>query len=829
MKRGLKRHHYISKSSRNEILAAKVALIIALLVAILIGISLGTRAPVSTLSTLHRNYEKLTRLARGWELDAGRQSVKLTTDLRMHAGFHFEWPARLNPPQLNGERLPSPERGQAIDALLKLGRSRAELHATPRNPHKFLLKEKLDTAGNVTIHKNVHLLLPGETTNIRFESMASSARQWKLRLRAVAVTQDRLDSPLTALVGFPHEESTPISVDPKGQHADLEIPAATEFARRGEKSFTVEWPKSASGILVLEGFQPGAINTEIRTQSAKNLVIYIDSMNAPLTRLAKTIATINKLSGREKHSLYFSHLIPSADSYHLSRDSILTSRSPVDLGATLKNQKLRDYLSPQPTAINKILSKGGSARRINLGQNEKCDEKCKEQSISGALNSVFTSELKILRREEFASSKVYLQQSEFLTDPGLLFVQVEFPQESLRLNWETVSNSSASTFSWIGAGLLSPLATKNPSLKSEEKIAQLDLWLAALAESFLATSNQSNIALVLHNNGSPVVLSTDSQPHSYLTRGEAMVYLHEGLSSEERKNDSIDVITPTSLQEVIRFFDKRTHDFPAEEAEDNMHAAFQRNDALISQLQDSTYSILTSEGWLIDPKHSINKNNIKHTLRTEPEKTQIVQERTNAERKKSRLFGLHLTFPGNNSRDEIIETELSTSLKGIGCESQTENAQLKTLTLTDGSAGTETMMQLIGRRPTQAQWHIFCLFEGKISSSTFLRLRFKLNGQPVERERLGLSEFALPIRGFLWRSPDTIELVGAQIFDATVALGSPDSDAAKQTSVVLWSEKLPNGIDDPRATFVLEPTAPALPSPAASPEDDTDERLSEKE
>jgi hypothetical protein len=121
------------------------------------------------------------------------------------------------------------------------------------------------------------------------------------------------------------------------------------------------------------------------------------------------------------------------------------------------------------------------------------------------------------------------------------------------------------------------------------------------------------------------------------------------------------------------------------------------------------------------------------------------------------------------------------------------------------------------------------LFEGKISSSTFLRLRFKLNGQPVERERLGLSEFALPIRGFLWRSPDTIELVGAQIFDATVALGSPDSDAAKQTSVVLWSEKLPNGIDDPRATFVLEPTAPALPSPAASPEDDTDERLSEKE
>ena len=136
-------------------------------------------------------------------------------------------------------------------------------------------------------------------------------------------------------------------------------------------------------------------------------------------------------------------------------------------------------------------------------------------------------------------------------------------------------------------------------------------------------------------------------------------------------------------------------------------------------------------------------------------------------------------------------------------------------------------MQIVGRRAAQTPWHIFCLFEGRISSSTSLRMRFELNDRPVAREMLGLGEFALPIRGFLWRSPDSIELVGAQVLDATVSLHVPDSDLAKQTSVVLWSERIPAGLKDPRATFPLELSRPEE-KPLQNSNQEAEERLSEK-
>ncbi|MBM3383281.1 MAG: hypothetical protein FJY29_12725 [Betaproteobacteria bacterium] len=831
MTKRTKRRQHISKSSQNEIIVAKVAAAAALALAILIGLSLGTRTSQTNLSPVHRQYEQVSRSTRGWEPDAALQSESAKTDLRAHAGFHFEWPARLNAPQLKSERLQNPERIKNIDTLLKLGRSRAILRATPDTPNKFLLEERLAKNGQVTIHKDVYVLVPGEKISIHFDTLSTLVRQWKLRVRTLAVTQDRRDSTLQAAVGFSSDAATTVDIDPHGNHTDLDIPALTEFTRRGEKNFAIEWPKSASGLLVLEGFQPGVVEAETRAQSPKTLIVYIDKMNAPLTRLTKTLSTINKATGNEDKQNYFSNVIPPAESYHLSRDALITGRTPVELGASLKNEKLRSFLSPQNQLINKMISKGGSARRIQLRAQEKCGEICKQNAITAALNSVFTSELTLLRREEFASTQSYLRSAEFINDPGLLFVEVEFPQEHLRLNWDTISQSESSTTRWITSGLLEFFGKKDQQLKGEEKIGQLDVWLSSLMESFLSSTNPANIALILHDNGSPIQLSAEAEERRVLKRGEALLYLHNagGSAANEKNAETQKNENPASLQNILRVFEKSAHQaLPASE-QDSLLKAAQNDEEPIAQIQSQTYTTLTRDGWLIDPKHATNGNNIKYAFRAFPEKIQLVQEQANAEKKKSRLTGLHITLTSSNMRDEIIETELSTSLGAVGCESQTENAKIKELTLKEAPFGTETSMTLIGRRPTQAQWHIFCLFEGRISNSTFMRLRFKLNGQVIEREKIGLSEFALPVRGFLWRSPDTIELVGAQILDATVALGAPDAEAAKPTSVVLWSEKLPSGIDEPRATFLLEQTSTATHLPTQSPASESEERLSEKE
>jgi hypothetical protein len=690
MRKTRKNRHHLSKSSQNEIIAAKVTLAVGIAISLLIAFSLGTRTVHSALSPLNRQYEKITRFFRNWEQDAAQTTATLKTDLRAHSGFHFEWPARLNPPQFTLERVPTPERIQTIDNLLKLGRSKAILRATTEHPNKFLLTEYLDTDGRVTIHKDVHLLLPGEKIGVRFDSISTAARQWKLRLRTVAVTQDRLDSPLSALVGFPREASSPLEIDPQGRSTDLDVPSFTEFSRRGEKIYNIEWPKSASGILVLEGFQPGTIDTESRAQGAKNLVVYIDKMNAPLTRLTKTLETINRLTPQKKNKFYFNNVIPTADSYSLAREAVLTGRTPVELGASLKNEKLRNTLSPQHLLIAKTLSKGGSARRIQLSAQDNCNEKCKDNVISSTLDSAFTSEMKIIRREEFASTQVYLRNDDFLNDPGLLFVDVEIPQEKLRLNWETIHLSEASTARWITAGLLESIGKLNLGLKNDEKIAQLDLWLAGLVESFLSNPNRANVAFVLHDNGSPVRLSSDSKPQKQLTRGEVFLHLHDAVDIEDNKTNLTTVDAPTALQNIARLFEKRAQSNTAESGDDSLLVSNQQSDEPISQLQSLTYVTLTRDGWLVDPKHSNDKSHTKHIFRAEPEKIQNLQERANAARKKSRLFGLHLTLPNNNVRDEIIEAELSTSLNGLGCESQTENAQLKSMYLKETAAGSET-------------------------------------------------------------------------------------------------------------------------------------------
>jgi len=302
--------------------------------------------------------------------------------------------------------------------------------------------------------------------------------------------------------------------------------------------------------------------------------------------------------------------------------------------------------------------------------------------------------------------------------------------------------------------------------------------------------------------------------------------LHDLSLTTAETNQPTVIETQVGMLAALRFFEKKSIGKKVTLTQAELLQQLHNEHLLVSQLQESSYITTTPDGWLLDPKYSSGPDENRPLSKAVPEKIHLIQESSNAERRKSKLLGLHISLPANNSKDEVIDTEISTTLRGLGCESQSENAQLKSFNTDDGMPSVSEM-QIVGRRTAQSPWHIFCLFEGRISSSTSLRMRFKLNDRPVAREMLGLGEFSLPIRGFLWRSPDSIELVGAQILDATVSLHLPDSDLAKQSSVVLWSERIPVGLKDPRATFPLEIDRPEE-KPLQNSTQEAEERLSEK-
>ena len=395
------------------------------------------------------------------------------------------------------------------------------------------------------------------------------------------------------------------------------------------------------------------------------------------------------------------------------------------------------------------------------------------------------------------------------------------------LRLQSITASKFSTYRWITSGLLDIFGYHDSALQNEEKILQIDIWLAKLIESFLVNSHSANVAIFLHDNNSPVLLSGSKKETTSLTRGEILMNLHDlSLTTSESKQPTV-IETPVGMLSALRFFEKNSIEKKTTLTHAELLQQLNNEHMLVSQLQESSYITTTPDGWLLDPKHSSGQDENKPLFKAEPEKIHLVQESSNTERRKSKLLGLHVSMPANNLKDEVIDTEISTTLRGLGCESQSENAQLKSFNYDDAGIPSLSEMQIVGRRAPQTPWHIFCLFEGRISSSTSLRMRFELNDRPVAREMLGLGEFALPIRGFLWRSPDSIELVGAQVLDATVSLHVPDSDLAKQTSVVLWSERIPAGLKDPRATFPLELSRPEE-KPLQNSTHEAEERLSEK-
>ena len=818
---------YLSRTSKNEILFAKIAIATVSFVLLLVGISLGTRTNSLARSTVKKQIEQTAQYIRGWQASSEPDMNSEKSDLRSHVGFHFDWPTRFNTPQLSLPKATGVGRTQEIEQLLKLGKTKTTLRATNFGKNRYYLEETLSRNDKVQVKKSVAVLLPGEKIQIYYNSSTAAARNWKLRVRAIAVTQDRLDSTIPVLTGFSREILTRGEVEPRGQQLDIDIPSASELQRRDEKYFTIEWPTEASGILVLEGLQPAFIDSENRSQMSRNLVVHIDGMHGSLTQLQRTLELLNRSFGNTANKIHITSAIPPAKNFSLSRETLLTGRTPIELGASLQNDKLRQLIKPQQTLVNKAINRGGSARKITLASKNSCSSDCLTRSGLTAENEFFTSEMTITRNDEFASTSLFIRNDEFITEPGLLFVEINAPSENLRLNWESITTSKFSTYRWITSGLLDIFGYKDSALQNEEKILQIDIWLAKLIESFLVNSHSANIAIFLHDNDSPVLLSGSKKETTSLTRGEILMNLHDlSMTTSEPKQPTV-IETPVGMLSALRFFEKKSVEKKTTLTHAELLQQLNNEHMLVSQLQESSYITTTPDGWLLDPKHSSGQDENKPLFKAEPEKIHLVQESSNTERRKSKLLGLHVSMPANNLKDEVIDTEISTTLRGLGCESQSENAQLKSFNYDAAGIPSLSEMQIVGRRAAQTPWHIFCLFEGRISNSTSLRMRFELNDRPVVREMLGLGEFALPIRGFLWRSPDSIELIGAQVLDATVSLHVPDSDLAKQTSVVLWSDRIPAGLKDPRATFPLELSRPEE-KPLQNSTQEAEERLSEK-
>ena len=793
--RNNKRIH-LSKTTKSEILIARLLLACLIFLVLLAEISLGSRTASENKGYFEKAKLNAAERIRGWEPLSSDGKKRTHTDGRSNAGFHFQWPQSAEPPEFDFPRN-SHERSEKIKDAITLGKSK--LHAEVQGgDDKFIwLEEPLNSTKEVYLRKKVTILLPGERVNMKAHSNFSSKSSWSLRVRAAAVTQDRLDAPLPLNVGFSKETGTKGEIDPNGQHFDILLPTFSEIQRNKPNDYVIEWPSTNSGILVIDGLKPDDSNKLNTSSTHKNLIVHIDQMGTSLAGLKNTIKTIKGLSSDQQGTILIDNAVPSSTEAQISKEALLVNRNPIDLGATLDNPNLKELISKDYFLVKRAIQQGGSARKIVLNSGTNCQSSCEKEYSSTAGDSEFTTTLVINRKEEFESTKRYIRNDELITHPGLLYVEINNPSETLRLNSETKNTSQASFFTWVVSGLLKPFGYANDLLQSEEKTAQLDNWLSKLMESFLVTSQSANIALVLHDNSQPLSFGRD-RIKSSVTRGEILLHLNE-LSDENNQKDEVHKFNePVSSLSVMRIFGRRA--FSSQKVADMGEFIPElKNDALaVSQLQHNHLITLTPAGWLMDPIPNGESTVHNYMAIAAPEKIHEIQELSNKMRQRNRLVSLNVAFPGSNLTDEAIESIITTSSTPISCESPNEGVLAKVVTAAQNSAGKQVIVT--GSRAPSTLWHIRCLLDGRISTHTQLKLRFSVNGQAVSRESFGLGEYLHPVRGFLWHSPESLELTGAQILEATSALSAPALSAESHTKVNIWTDRFPTS------------THPALPS-----------------
>lgn len=790
-----------TQNLENKIILAATVTLSVLFVFVIF--SLGSRTNESE-GSFSAKFNHLRERVKGWEAPVSTVSTTESSDARNNSGYHFLWTKKFHQPEwsLISDKKERPEQ---IQGTLKLGKARFDLIPSVERAELFQLRENLSKNALTIAEKQILPMLPGEKLSVHV-SNATPAKPWKVRLRALAATQDRLDAPLRMLYGFEHLEKSVLEINPRGQVVDLELPSGNEFIRQGGRKFVIEWPTDASGLLSVEGFQPQTSDPDNRKPAAvRTLIVHIDSLDGSLKSLALTLGALKKHAASNSSQLHLADVVPPSIDFSLSQKAFLTGRYPLELGATLSNSRLAQTLTFEPLLLRKHIERGGAVRRLSFHPPlTQCPSACDQYASDDPWKGYFSNTLTIERRQEFASAASLLRNDEFMSEPGSVFVDFRFPAENLRLNWTTPLESEQSLLRWSVGGLMHSIGRSVTNLKEAEKRAQVDAILAKVIETFLANSNHANIAIFLHKNNAKESSNSNVSNINGLVRGEAIFNIFNFQISDMKDSEITEFNDSLSMMSAYKIFEKLTQSTERSGELSTLLAGMDAENSPITQLSDNEILTVTSEGWLMDPVKTEDQVVSRPSFWASPEHIHSVQEKSNAERRKMRLHGLNVLFPNRNDKDELVGVNLTTNLRLVACESANENAQAD---LRESNAqsepGTMKNYRVVGRRSAQSAWHIHCLLEGRISTASRLRIVPSLNETAVAREQIGLGEFALPIRGFLWRSPDTLELTGAQILDATLAVKPADNDAARQTSAVIWTDQVPHGLNSARAVFAF--------------------------
>lgn len=802
-RRANSRHPYISRNIKKEMLFLRILVGAFIFSGALIWLSLGHRSQQSESSKTTETLKQLAFRLRKSEPAVVAEDSNPTFDSRSHIGYRVEWDRKFNAPVWHFQKNTGENRGETLAQLLRLGRASVRLIPSEQSPFVFYAHEKIANVSSATASKKVVPILPGERIQLNFAQSFGKARNWKIRVRAVAVTQDRLDSALPLFSGFSQSNLTKFEIEPKGQPLDIEMPAHSEFEEHEDAHFVIEWPTTASGILFLDGFQPSFVENDSRQSLPRTLMIHVDKLDGDATRLQRTLQVLRGSENLTSPVLFLSQVIPPSDNADVSELSVLTRRAPSELGVPLRNASLRELIHPQLLQLNQTLEQGGSTRRIMLSTDPDCHREC--TAAEEMYSQVFDGHLKIERREEFASTSAHLRNDEYLADPGFLYVQLKIPSQTLRLNWESTQLSSRSTAGWIFAGVRDIFGFKNSSFKDDEKIQQTDIWLSKLIERFQTLSPQSNIALVVHDNKQPLTPLKTESTSRHVVRGQALLRLSTLSISDAEKNKLVQIDSPVGLMHSMNFFSKTgSSREKVTLGEKELAEELSPQDRIVSQIQKKQLITLAHDGWLFDPLLTTTADETDRELfLTNPEHAARIQKASNNEKRSEKLHGLNIKLPATNKTEESIEVHLTTSLNGLGCESLTENAQAKEPEKPTLAGKKQTTQIVLGNRPAFSSWQIFCLLEGKVAGDSSLRLHFKLNQRPIAREEIGLGEFALPMRGFLGTSPDSIEFSGANILDATIANNEPEEALSLGTTVLIWTERIPIGLAQSKTHFLI--------------------------
>ena len=157
--RNNKRIH-LSKTTKSEILIARLLLACLIFLVLLAEISLGSRTASENKGYFEKAKLNAAERIRGWEPLSSDGKQRTHTDGRSNAGFHFQWPQSAEPPEFDFPRN-SHERSEKIKDAITLGKSK--LHAEVQGgDDKFIwLEEPLNSTKEVYLRKKVTILLPG--------------------------------------------------------------------------------------------------------------------------------------------------------------------------------------------------------------------------------------------------------------------------------------------------------------------------------------------------------------------------------------------------------------------------------------------------------------------------------------------------------------------------------------------------------------------------------------------------------------------------------------------------------------------------------------------